>query len=97
MVTLILGQTLIFWSGIIAGIIFAALMLTCSVNLRCMSGACSDNKRKRLYGRHANEVRGSAKNRRFLCVHKYFVWLSIAAIVVHAFLAVLSSLFHVWI
>lgn len=80
MVTLIFGQTLVFWSGILAGIFFVLLMLTCSVNLRCMGGACSDNKRKKFYG-----------------LHKYFFRLSIAAVAVHVFLAVLASLFHIWV
>lgn len=80
MVTLIFGQTLVFWSGIAAGTIFALLMLTCSVNLRCAGEICSDEKRKKLHG-----------------LHKHFVWLSAAAIAAHLFLAILSSLFHVWI
>lgn len=49
---LFLGQTSAFWSGVVAGIFFVLLMFTCSVNLRCMNGICSDWKRKKLYGLH---------------------------------------------
>lgn len=52
MATLILGQTLVFWSGILAGVSFALLMATCSVNLDCMKGICSNKKRKGLFRLH---------------------------------------------
>lgn len=52
MVTFILGQTLVFWSGILAGISFILLMFTCSFNLGCMNGICSDEKRRKLFGLH---------------------------------------------
>jgi len=80
MTTFLLGQTLVFWSGILAAISFILLMLTCSFNLSCMNGICSDEKRKKLFG-----------------LHKYFVWSSIAIVAVHMTLALLSSVFHIWL
>ena len=80
MTTFILGQTLVFWSGILAGVSFIFLMFTCSFNLGCMNGICSDEKRKKLFG-----------------LHKYFVWLSIITVIIHITLALLSSIFHVWL
>lgn len=52
MVTIILGKTIIFWSGILAGISFTLLMITCSFNLSCMNGICREERRRKLFGLH---------------------------------------------
>lgn len=52
MVTLLFGQTIIFWSGVLAGVSFIILMVTCSFNLGCMGGICNEEKRKKLFGLH---------------------------------------------
>lgn len=52
MATFILEQTLVFWSGILAGTSFVLLMVTCSFNLGCMNGICSGEKRKKLFCLH---------------------------------------------
>lgn len=80
MVTLILGQTLVFWSGVLAGASFVLLMVTCSVNLGCADGVCSGKTRKKLFA-----------------LHKYFVWAGIVTVAIHAVLALLASVFHIWL
>ena len=80
MVTLVLGQTLVFWSGIAAGIAFVFLMATCAYNLSCANGICRPKTRERLFK-----------------YHKYFVWISVIFIAIHIMLALLSSVFHIWL
>ena len=70
MVTLILGKTLIFWSGNLAVLSFTMMLSTCS----CIA--------KKSFG---------AK------MHKYFVTLTVILVIIHVSLALLSSLFDIWI
>ena len=75
MATLILGKTLVFWSGILSGISFLLMMLSCSFIIR-------------LGGKFA-EMR--------MRLHKYFVTSTVILILIHLTLALLSSLFGVWL
>jgi len=52
----LLGQTLIFWSGVLAAISFAFLMFTCSFNLGCAAGICPNKARAKLYSIHKYAV-----------------------------------------
>lgn len=75
MVTLILGKTLIFWSGIFAGIFFFGGILAKAILNK--SNSIDIEKRKR--------------------AGKYLFRLSIIFILIHMTLALLSSLFGIWI
>ena len=75
MVTLILGKTLVFWTGTFAGIFFFGGLL-----VRAFVNKLIDldiEKKKR--------------------VGKYIFQLSIIFILIHAALAILSSLFGIWL
>ena len=75
MVTLILGKTLVFWAGILAGIfLFGGLFMRLIVN---KSDSMDIEKKKR--------------------INKYLFRLSIIFILIHVALALLSSLFGIWI
>lgn len=75
MVTLILGKTLVFWGGIIAGILFfGGLLARMIVN---KSENMDIEKKKK--------------------INKYLFRLSIIFILIHVALALLSSLFGIWI
>ena len=75
MVTLILGKTLVFWAGIVAGIFFfGGLLVRAIVN---KSGNINIEKKK--------------------IINKYILRLSIIFILIHVSLALLSSLFGVWL
>lgn len=75
MVTLILGKTLIFWSGIFAGIFFfGGLLAKVIIN---KSRDVDIEKKKR--------------------TSKYLFRLSIIFILIHMTLALLSSLYGIWI
>ena len=75
MVTLILGKTLVFWSGIIAGTFFFGGLFARTII----------NKAENMY---------IEKKKR---INKYLFRLSITFILIHIVLALLSSLFGVWI
>ena len=75
MVTLILGKTLVFWAGILAGIfLFGGLFMRLIVN---KSDSMDIEKKKR--------------------INKYLFRLSIIFILIHVSLALLSSLFGIWL
>ena len=75
MVTLILGKTLVFWAGILAGIfLFGGLFMRAIVN---KSDSMDIEKKKR--------------------INKYLFRLSIIFILIHVSLALLSSLFGIWL
>lgn len=74
MVTLILGKTLVFWAGILAGIFFfGGLFMRLIIN----KSNLDIEKKKR--------------------ISKYLFRLSIIFILIHVTLALLSSLFGIWI
>ena len=75
MVTLILGKTLVAWSGWLAGIIFfGGLLVRIIIN---KSGSMDIETKKK--------------------INKYFFRLSIIFILIHVTLALLSSLFSIWL
>lgn len=75
MVTLILGKTLVFWSGILAGIfLFGGLLARVIINK--LKNIDTETKRK---------------------INKYLFRLSIIFILIHMTLALLSSLYGIWI
>ena len=75
MVTLILGKTLVFWSGITAGILFfGGLLVRLIINK--LTNLDIERKKK---------------------INKYFFRLSIIFILIHVSLALLSSLFGIWL
>ena len=74
MVTLILGKTLVFWSGIVAGaILFGGLFARVIIS----KSNLNIEKKKR--------------------INKYLFRLSIIFILIHVTLALLSSLFWIWL
>ena len=75
MVILILGKTIIFWSGILAAISLFIMLFTCHFISKLLN--------------LANEKRAK--------IHKYFVIITIISALVHITLALLSSLFNIWI
>mgnify|MGYP001601778312 CR=1 FL=1 len=75
MVTLILGKTLVFWSGITAGIFFIGGLFVGTIV----------NKSKKLDIEKKKRIR------------KYIFRLSIIFILIHVSLALLSSLFKIWL
>lgn len=75
MVTLILGKTLVFWAGIVAGIVlFGGLLVRIIIN---KSENIDIEKKKR--------------------INKYIFRLSIIFVLIHVILALLSSLFGIWL
>lgn len=52
MVTLIMGQTLVFWSGMLAGLSFVLLMVTCNFIKSCMGRVCGQERASRLHRMH---------------------------------------------
>lgn len=75
MVTLILGKTLVFWSGILAGIFFFGALLA------------------RMIVNKSENIDIETKKK----ISKYIFRLSIIFILIHVTLALLSSLFSIWI
>ena len=75
MVTLILGKTLVFWAGILAGIFFFGGLLA-RVIINKSDSMDIETKKK---------------------ISKYLFRLSIIFISIHATLALLSSLFGIWV
>lgn len=75
MTTLILGKTLVFWSGIVSGISFLLMIAGCSFVIK-------------LGGRFA-EMR--------MRLHKYSMVATVSLILIHLTLALISSLFGVWL
>lgn len=75
MVTLILGKTLVFWSGVLAGISFFLMLCTCNFILK--------------FGNFMIKIRTR--------IHKYLVILTVIFVVIHIVLALLSSLFSIWL
>lgn len=75
MVTLILGKTLVFWMGILAGIFFFGGLLAKVIINRLKN--INIEKKKR--------------------IGKYLFRLSIIFILIHMTLALLSSLFGIWL
>ena len=74
MVTLILGKTLVFWAGILAGIFFFGGLLARLITSK--SNLDIEKKKK---------------------INRYLFRLSIIFILIHVTLALLSSLFGIWI
>ncbi len=74
MVTLILGKTLVFWTGILAGVFFFGGLLA-----RLIINKSSFDKEKKKK------------------ISKYLFILSIIFILIHVTLALLSSLFGIWL
>lgn len=72
MVTLILGKTLVFWSGILAGTFFFSGLIA-----RYLLGNVTTEKRKR--------------------IGKCLLVISIVSVLIHMTLALLSSLFGIWL
>lgn len=75
MVTLILGKTLVFWAGILAGIFFFGGLLA-RIIVNKMENIDVEKKKK---------------------INKNLFRLSIIFILIHVSLALLSSLFGVWL
>ena len=74
MVTLILGKTLVFWIGIVAGVFFFGGLLARMI----INKSNLDIEKKKKIG-------------------KYLFRLSIIFILIHVALALLSSLFGIWL
>ena len=75
MVTLILGKTLVFWSGIVAGIFFFGGLFVKVIISRLENIDIEKKKR----------------------IGKYLFRSSIIFILIHITLALLSSLFSIWL
>ncbi len=75
MVTLILGKTLVFWAGILAGIFFFGGLFA-KVIISRLENINIEKKKK---------------------ISKYLFRLSVIFILIHVVLALLSSLFGIWI
>ena len=75
MVTLILGKTLIFWVGILAGIFFFGGLLVKVITNKSDSMDIETKKK----------------------INRYLFRLSIIFILIHVTLALLSSLFNIWL
>jgi len=74
MVTLILGKTLVFWAGILAGIFFFGVLLA-----------------RLVINKSRLEIEKKKK------INKYIFYLSIIFILIHVALALLSSLFGIYL
>ena len=75
MVTLILGKTLVFWAGILAGIFFFGGLLA-RIIINKLENIDIEKKKR---------------------INKYIFRLSIIFILIHVSLALLSSLFGIWL
>ena len=75
MVTLILGKTLVFWSGILAGTFFFGGLLVRAI-INKLENIDTEKKKR---------------------INKHLFRLSIIFILIHVSLALLSSLFGIWL